>query len=111
MSETIFQEGRIREVVIEQKTFKDKIEQISKNYEIPVEDLVDDINDEWIDHDMFVFVDNKVFEILEDNQIDENDDICEVKEIDKNEYSFRLRYYNGGTSMSEMLKEGLNKLK
>lgn len=45
-----------------------------------------------------------------DEEFDDGDDICKAKEESDETISYSLRFYNGGTCMSEMMESALNKL-
>ena len=112
MSEVEFRVGRLREIAIKEKTFKDKVKYVSEEYNIPIKTLVCDIedDDEYIEIEDFVYSSGKMLRVLNDEDIEGDQDVCEVEKTGENEYSYKLRYYNGGTCFNEMLEEGLNKL-
>ncbi len=56
------------------------------------------------------FVHNEeLYEVVEDNDLD-NEDFVNVQKLDEENYSFVTSFYNGGASLNDMLKEGLNGL-
>ena len=52
---------------------------------------------------------NNIVYIIEDSQLDPDEDICNVS-IDNGVINYEVKFYNGGTCMSEMIEEGVKKL-
>ena len=58
-----------------------------------------------------VFYSNGIlYKVLELEEIDPYDDIQILREDPRGGYYFEMKYYNGGTCISEMIEESLEKL-
>lgn len=116
MSETEFRVGKVKEVAKDFVSFEDKIRSVSEVFKIPLKELVWEyegkfqFKDEHIEHEKFVYADKRLFEILEDKDL-EGDNLNVVRKIGEDEYEYQLRYYNGGTCFQECLEEGLQLMK
>lgn len=52
----------------------------------------------------FYFTDSDIYKI-ENNELDSDSDIFQYKELEDNSIEYNLRFYNGGTCLSEQIKE------
>ena len=57
----------------------------------------------------FYFVKSKIYRI-ENNELDDDSDIFQYKELEDNSIEYTLRFYNGGTDLSEQIEEIINKV-
>ncbi len=55
----------------------------------------------------YVIVGDKVYEVIEKEELDGCDDIIHARKIGDGEYFFVLKFYNGGTCFSECIEEAL----
>lgn len=58
-----------------------------------------------------VEVDGDLFEIIEDNEEEDTEEISIFTPNGNGTYSYVLQFYNGGTCLSEMIEEGIKKLR
>jgi hypothetical protein len=113
MSETEFRVGKIKEICKEQETFEQKVNKLSEQTGISFEELTEDY--EFGSKEMkwggdYVYANKKLFKILKDSNIEEDQDLCEATVAEDGTIDYKLRYYNGGTCYNEMLEEALSKL-
>ena len=57
----------------------------------------------------FYFVNSKIYRI-ENNELDGDSDIFHYKELEDTSIEYTLRFYNGGTGLSEQIEEIINKV-
>ena len=57
----------------------------------------------------FYFVNSKIYRI-ENNELDSDSDIFQYKELEDSTIEYNLRFYNGGTGLSEQIEEILNQV-
>ena len=57
----------------------------------------------------FYFVNSKIYRI-ENNELDGDSDIFHYKELEDTTIKYNLRFYNGGTCLSEQIEEILNRV-
>ena len=57
----------------------------------------------------FYFVNSNVYKI-EDNNLRDDSDILQYKELEDNSIEYTLRFYNGGTCLSEQIETIINKV-
>jgi len=73
-------------------------------------------NDTWIeelrdrDYRKYFLVDGEIWEAIEHQEL-EDDDIYQLTPNSDGTISFTMRFYNGGTCLSECIEEGLEQLK
>lgn len=69
-------------------------------------------NKQWLlcEKENFVVIGDTLWEIIEDKELDGDDDINHLTENEDGTISFVSRFYNGGTCLTEMLEEGIEKL-
>lgn len=118
MSETVHYQGKVREVLpLEGKTLEETAQTICEKLDIPLSDYTKRWKDgSWVfelsdnQYDKFVMVGDKLYEILEKKDVDPDSDIIRAEDIGNNEFTFELRYYNGGAGFDECLEEAIKKL-
>ena len=57
----------------------------------------------------FYFVNSKIYRI-ENNELDDDSNIFQYKELEDTAIEYTLRFYNGGTCLSEQIEEIINKV-
>lgn len=57
----------------------------------------------------YFFINSKIYKI-ENNNLDGDSDIFEYKELEDNSIEYTLRFYNGGTCLSEQIGEILDRV-
>ena len=57
----------------------------------------------------FYFIKSKIYRI-ENNELDSDSDIFQYKKLEDTSIEYTLRFYNGGTGLSEQIEEILNKV-
>lgn len=57
----------------------------------------------------FYFVNSKIYRI-ENNELDGDSDIFQYKKLEDTSIEYTLRFYNGGTDLSEQIEEIINKV-
>lgn len=58
----------------------------------------------------FFYSKEKLYKTIEIKDVDPYDDLQILKEDSRGGYWFEMKYYNGGTCLSEMIEEALEKL-
>lgn len=117
MSETEFRVGKAIEICKDQATFEDKVNEIARTTGLKVEDLTED----WGDNQatmryrgdyVYVRSSNKMFQLINDRNIEEDGELIEASYDNSFEdvFSYKLRWYNGGASFSEVFEEAVMKL-
>jgi len=101
--------GKIKKVIpIMGETFEERCERLyhtkggKREYYEGI--LFDDFYDD------FIKVGEELYEVIEKIEIDPYDYYCNLVEHEDGTISFSTRYYNGGTCLSEMVEDELNKL-
>lgn len=61
-------------------------------------------------YEKYFYVKDIIYKVLECEEVDPYDDIQILKEDSRGGYYFEMKYYNGGTNLSEMIEESLEKL-
>ena len=56
-------------------------------------------------------VDGTLWEIIEDNEEEDTEDISILTPNNDGTYSYIMQFYNGGTCLSEMLEDGIKNIK
>ena len=116
MSEYEHKRGRI--VLVE----KEKTETTEDFFKRVLADKFDD--EEWEDADgniyeflsmsdlgeEFFYAKEKLYKAFDVEDVDPYDDLQILKEDPRGGYWFEMKYYNGGTCLSEMVEESLEKL-
>ena len=57
-----------------------------------------------VESEEFYFIDSDIYKI-ENNELDSDSDIFQYKELEDNSIEYNLRFYNGGTCLSEQIEE------
>ena len=63
----------------------------------------------WDESEEFYFVNSKIYRI-ENNELDGDSDIFQYKELEDTSIEYILRFYNGGTGLSEQIEEIIDKV-
>lgn len=110
MSETEHRRGTIREItgydnLADFCTGLMTLEEIDPFYDTALEYL------ESGEHEKWLVVGDKVYEILESKSYPEDDEIIEAVKNKDGTINYEVRWYNGGASFSEVLGQAFNKLK
>lgn len=100
MSQTELHIGKLRKVELEQnQSLEDFYKEKLKNIGI----------DEF--YEKYFVINNVIWEIFDHEEKDDSDDIYELKPNEDGTLSFIMKFYNGGTCLSECIEEELKKLK
>ena len=62
-----------------------------------------------VESEEFYFVNSHIYKI-EDNNLEEDSDIFQYKKLEDTSIEYTLRFYNGGTCLSEQIEEIINKV-
>ena len=115
MSENVAQKGFLK--YLKDGNMKDFVLELIKNKEISIPDHYNpeedyrDIFYDILDEEYYIDEkDSKIYKV-EKEDLDIYDDIFECEEIEKNKYSFFVKYYNGGCSFSEAIDKAMQKMK
>ena len=57
----------------------------------------------------YFFINSKIYKI-ENNELDGDSDIFQYKELEDNSIEYNLRFYNGGTCLSEQIERIVDKV-
>lgn len=115
MSQTELHIGKLRKVELEQNQsledfYKEKLKNIGitelRKYD---NDWEDAFRDEF--YEKYFVINNVIWEIFDHEEKDDSDDIYELKPNEDGTLSFIMKFYNGGTCLSECIEEELKKLK
>lgn len=105
MSQTELHIGKLRKVELEQnQSLEDFYKEKLKN--IGITELR---KDEF--YEKYFVINNVIWEIFDHEEKDDSDDIYELKPNPDGTLSFIMKFYNGGTCLSECIEEELKKLK
>ena len=111
MSRTEHRKGKLRKIgnkgVTLEDTCKTLHEQITNE---PLEKYYKDYTEYMSDCDEYVVANGSLYQILEDCEIDEDSDIAEASVFNDGIIEYEVRFYNGGTSFSEMIEEAIEKM-
>lgn len=99
----------------EDNRFKGKLKQLHQQENESFDDLCKRISngeDDFFNdnYEKYVLINDKLFEIVECEELDAYDNFCYLYSNEDNTISFLTQYYNGGTCLSEMLESELKKL-
>ena len=61
-------------------------------------------------YEKYFYVNEKLYTVLDLEEVDPYDDIQILKEDPRDGNWFEMKYYNGGTCLSEMIEEAIEKL-
>lgn len=113
MSRTEHHKGRLTEVPLVNDSIKETclaiIEKAGKlSYLAEMYTAEELIRDEF--YDEYMVLNGKLYSI-DSKEYDENTDIAEAKLHDDGTIDFEVRFYNGGSSMGEMIERAVEKAK
>jgi len=112
MSQTELHFGKLRKVELkENKTtdefFKEKL----------LEKGIHDLNNSSLDnafkdnfYEKYFIINNVIWEVFDHIEKDASDDIYEITKNTDGTLSFIMKFYNGGTCLSECIEEGLARI-
>ena len=115
MSRTELHIGKLRKIELKldqslEDFYKEKLKEIGitelRKYD---NDWEDAFKDEF--NEKYFIVNNIIWEAFEHEEKDDSDDIYELKSNEDGTLSFIMKFYNGGTCLSECIEEELEKLK
>ena len=114
MSEMMKNKGVIKELYSEIENPEEKIIQLHFDTNIPFDELVGFYNDEpdwdWVEHDDYSMIIDRLFDVSgAPDSYDDDGERYDVRPIGGNLYEVDLYYYNGGTSMEELIGDYLLK--
>ena len=64
-----------------------------------------DLLDEY--YEEFIEINESVYQVFDHKESEDQDMFCKLNKNPDGSYSFYTRFYNGGTCLSEMLKDGV----
>lgn len=111
MSQTELHIGKLRKITLKENQsledfYKEKLEEINitklRSYDNDWEDAFRDAY-----QDKYFIVNDTIWEAFEHEEKDDSDDIYELKENPDGTLSFVMKFYNGGTCLSECMEEEL----
>ncbi len=116
MSQTELHIGKLRKIELKQNQSledfcKNKFETLRLIKELPI------TKDSWVEYfkdefyEKYFVINNVIWEIFDHEEKDDSDDIYELKPNEDGTLSFIMKFYNGGTCLSECIEEELKKLK
>lgn len=79
-----------------------KEEDLPKGYDNFIEALRDESEE-------FYFIDSNIYKI-ENTELDGDSDVFRYKELEDNSIEYNLRFYNGGTCLSEQIQKIIDKV-
>ena len=115
MSKTALHIGKLRKIELKsdqslEDFYKEKLKEIGitelRKYD---NDWEDAFRDEF--NEKYFIVNNIIWEAFEHEEKDDSNDIYELKSNPDGTLSFIMKFYNGGTCLSECIEEELEKLK
>ena len=112
MSYTETHIGKVKKIDLQGKSIEDWAQAVAEELGCELEDFYDFYKELVFDELYFkyVFVDDEIYEIVEDTEISEED--VEILIPEGNDtYSFTMQFYNGGTCLNEMLENAIRKAK
>jgi hypothetical protein len=117
MSQTETHIGKLRKVVLnEGYSIEDWCREKCQDNGVP--NMLPELHNSWQEtllyhldlYEKIFFVNGEIWESFEHKELDD-DDIYEMEQNEDGSISFTMRFYNGGTCLSECIEEGLEKLK
>jgi len=111
MSEMVHYNGILKRVErLNNEDLEDCCKRLCNNEELPsyYDDYKEFLTDEYYKKYTILGCDVYSIEKIKDYQ---DEDIFELNKISNDEYSFQLRYYNGGCSFDEAIEEAFSKMK
>lgn len=114
MSETELHFGKLRKIKLEEnKTLEDFYkEKLAEKGITELRSFDNDWKDAFKDefNEKYFIVKGEIWEVFDHEEKEPYDDIYELKDNKDGTYSFIMRFYNGGTCLSECIEEELEKL-
>lgn len=113
MSELVKQAGTIIEIYSDIKGISNKFIKLASDIGADVDDIAykepGGTDYYWPVSDNYVVVDDRLFE-NHTHYEDPEGDYCGIRAVGNNTYEVDTAYYNGGASLSDMLREGFKKM-
>ena len=118
MSQTEHHIGKLRKVVInEGYSVEDWCREKCQDLGVP--SMLPELYDSWEEtlkyhlnlYEKYFFVNGEIWEAFDHIELDADDDIYQLTPNEDGTLSFTMRFYNGGTHLSECIEEELEKLK
>lgn len=81
---------------------------ISEQDKLSSRDIMDTFRDEY--YDKYILVGEDLWEIIENEVLDNDYDFCEIDNISQDTYAYHTSFYNGGTCLTETLQGELSKV-
>lgn len=107
MSNTEYHKGKLKKCFDEEMSFEDGINILKKQY--PLKEYDFNIEDKYIDSDILHYINNTWYKVT-DHKCFEPDYIDEFEINSDGEIEFMVGFYNGGTCLSEMLEQGMDRV-
>lgn len=114
MSQTEFHIGKLKKIELKENQnledfYKEKLQEIGllqlRSYD---NDWEDAFRDKF--RDKYFISNDTIWEAFDHKEIDMSDDIYEIKTNPDGTLSFIMKFYNGGTYLSECIEDELKKL-
>lgn len=102
MSDMEYHKGTLIKAFDENVSFEDGIQSLAKTYSI--DDIDIDIEDEYLYSDTVHYI-NGEFYVIENHLKFDPDSMLDSSVNDDGSIEFLVSFYNGGTSLSEMLED------
>lgn len=113
MSETVHFRGKLKKIEVEDiNTFKkEAVENYFKTVPVPSWYKEEDYKDYFDDYasDKYIINNNNVYEIISQDNINNDGDIYIAKANLDGTIDYEVRYYDGGCGFSEALEEALDR--
>ena len=118
MSEMEHHVGKLRKVEInEGYSVEDWCREKCQDLGVP--DMLPELYDSWEEtlkyhldlYETYFFVNGEIWEAFDHTELNDDDDIYQLIPNEDGTLSFVMRFYNGGTNLSECIKEELKNLK
>lgn len=109
MSCTELHIGKIKKLDLQNRSIEEWAEEISKVVGIGLEESYCDSYEELIKnelYDKYIIVKDEVYEVIEDEEL-EDGEISTLTPEENDIFSFTMRFYNGGTYLTEMLEDAI----
>lgn len=107
MSEMQSARGIIKEIYMTLPDIKAKVKALSEDKNIPLDKLIYGDEYDYIEHDDYAILDNRLFDISAAKPNYDDNDRVVINPLGEGNYYVDLRYYNGGTCFEEIVEEYL----
>jgi hypothetical protein len=113
MSQTEIHVGKLRKVDTGNLTVEEWCENKCKEQG---RNEISSYNNSWTEefrstsHEKYFFTESEIWEAFEHIEGDDGDDIYHMQKNEDGTISFVMRFYNGGTCLTECIEEGLEKI-